>query len=70
VALKFTKDAMRRVGEMSFDDAEDYLVRCQEAADSFDRSGRQEGLRQFLDEKSYQPGLGSYDSSRKFPGES
>jgi feruloyl-CoA hydratase/lyase len=70
VALKFTKDAMRRVGEMSFDDAEDYLVRCQEAADSFDRSGRKEGLRQFLDEKSYQPGLGPYDSSRKFPGES
>ena len=31
VALKATKDAIRRVGEMTYDNAEDYLVRAQEA---------------------------------------
>ena len=32
VALKATKDAIRRVDEMTYDNAEDYLVRAQEAA--------------------------------------
>ena len=31
VALKATKDAIRRVREMTYDNAEDYLVRAQEA---------------------------------------
>jgi trans-feruloyl-CoA hydratase/vanillin synthase len=61
VALKATKDAIRRVGEMTYDNAEDYLVRAQEAADSFDSEGRKEGIRQFIDEKTYKPGLGAYD---------
>jgi trans-feruloyl-CoA hydratase/vanillin synthase len=61
VALKATKDAMRRVGDMTYDNAEDYLVRAQEAANSFDNDGRKEGIRQFIDEKSYKPGLGGYD---------
>jgi trans-feruloyl-CoA hydratase/vanillin synthase len=65
VALKATKDAMRRVIEMTYENAEDYLIRAQEAADSFDPKGRQEGMRQFLDEKSYKPGLGSYDVSKQ-----
>ena len=65
VALKATKDAVRRVGPMSYDDAEDYLVRAQEAANSYDAEGRKEGIRQFIDEKSYKPGLGAYDTSRK-----
>jgi trans-feruloyl-CoA hydratase/vanillin synthase len=60
-ALKATKDAVRRVGEMTYDNAEDYLIRAQEAANSFDNDGRKEGIRQFIDEKSYKPGLGSYD---------
>ena len=60
VALKATKDAVRRVAEMTFDNAEDYLVRAQEAANSFDNEGRKEGIRQFIDEKSYKPGLGAY----------
>jgi trans-feruloyl-CoA hydratase/vanillin synthase len=69
VALKATKDAIRRVGEMTFDNAEDYLVRAQEAANSYDNEGRKEGIRQFIDEKSYKPGLGAYDRSRKGTGE-
>jgi trans-feruloyl-CoA hydratase/vanillin synthase len=65
VALKATKDAVRRVKEMTYDNAEDYLVRAQEAANSFDNEGRKEGIRQFIDEKSYKPGLGSYDRSKQ-----
>jgi trans-feruloyl-CoA hydratase/vanillin synthase len=65
VALKATKDAIRRVGEMSYDNAEDYLIRAQEAANSFDNEGRKEGIRQFIDEKSFKPGLNSYDKSRQ-----
>ncbi|MDO5103629.1 MAG: p-hydroxycinnamoyl CoA hydratase/lyase [Lautropia sp.] len=65
VALKATKDAIRRVREMTYDNAEDFLVRAQEAANSHDNEGRQEGLRQFLDEKTYKPGLGAYDLSRQ-----
>jgi trans-feruloyl-CoA hydratase/vanillin synthase len=64
VALKATKDAIRRVAEMTYDNAEDYLVRAQEAANSYDNEGRKEGIRQFIDEKSYRPGLGAYDRDR------
>ncbi len=68
VALKATKDAVRRVGLMAYDEAEDYLVRAQEAANSFDNTGRKEGIRQFIDEKSYKPGLGAYDKDRAAAG--
>jgi trans-feruloyl-CoA hydratase/vanillin synthase len=61
-ALKATKDAMRRVREMTYGNAEDYLIRAQEALNFHDKSdGRHEGMRQFLDEKSYKPGLGEYE---------
>jgi feruloyl-CoA hydratase/lyase len=53
------------VMEMTYDNAEDYLVRAQEAANFFDGDGRKEGIRQFIDEKSFKPGLGSYDKSRR-----
>jgi trans-feruloyl-CoA hydratase/vanillin synthase len=65
VALKATKDAVRRVSEMTYENAEDYLVRAQEAANSYDADGRKEGIRQFIDEKSFKPGVGTYDTSRK-----
>jgi trans-feruloyl-CoA hydratase/vanillin synthase len=65
VALKATKDAVRRVREMTYDNAEDFLVRAQEAANSYDDDGRKEGLRQFLDDKTYKPGLGTYDLTRQ-----
>jgi feruloyl-CoA hydratase/lyase len=63
-ALKATKDAVRRVAEMTYDNAEDYLVRAQEAANFYDGSGRKEGIRQFIEEKSYKPGLGAYDKTK------
>ncbi len=65
IALKATKDAIRRVREMTYDNAEDYLIRAQEAANSFDNEGRKEGIRQFIDDKSYKPGLGAYDRSKQ-----
>ncbi|MEP1444714.1 MAG: p-hydroxycinnamoyl CoA hydratase/lyase [Paraglaciecola sp.] len=65
VALKATKDAIRRVKEMTYDNAEDYLIRAQEAANSFDNEGRKEGIKQFIDDKSYKPGLGAYDKNKQ-----
>ena len=64
-ALKAAKDAVRRVSEMTYDSAEDYLVRAQESANSFDSEGRKEALRQFLDKKSFKPGLGAYDRTKR-----
>ena len=64
VALKATKDAVRRVREMSYDNAEDYLIRAQEAANSYDNDGRKEGIKQFIDDKSYKPGLGAYNKEK------
>lgn len=63
VALKATKDAIRHVKEMTYDNAEDYLIRAQEAANSYDNKGRKEGIKQFIDDKTYKPGLGAYDKS-------
>ena len=63
--LKATKDAIRRVREMSYDNAEDYLIRAQEALNFHDKSdGRHRGMQQFLDDKSFKPGLAGYDKSR------
>ncbi|MGH8171431.1 MAG: enoyl-CoA hydratase-related protein, partial [Steroidobacteraceae bacterium] len=70
VALKATKDAIRRVGEMTYDNAEDYLIRAQEAANFFDNEGRKEGIHQFIDDKTFKPGLGPYDKSRRRGGNS
>lgn len=60
-ALRGTKWAIRRVREMSYDNAQDYLIRAQEAANMFDNEGRKEATRQFIDEKAFKPGLGAYD---------
>lgn len=63
--LKATKDAMRHVRGMGYDEAEDYLIRAQEALNWLDRSdGRHRGMKQFLDDKTYKPGLGEYDKSK------
>jgi trans-feruloyl-CoA hydratase/vanillin synthase len=63
--LKAAKDAVRRVREMTYDNAEDYLIRAQEALNWHDKSdGRHHGMSQFLDDKSYKPGLGEYDKAK------
>ncbi|WP_310532977.1 p-hydroxycinnamoyl CoA hydratase/lyase [Novosphingobium sp.] len=63
-ALRATKWAVRRVGEMTFDNSMDYLVRAQEAANFFDGEGRKEATKQFIDDKTFKPGLGAYDLNK------
>ena len=64
-ALRATKWAVRRMIEMTYDNAEDYLIRAQEALHSFGGvEARHEATRQFLDDKSFKPGLGTFDTSR------
>ena len=64
-ALRATKWAVRRVMEMTYDNAEDYLIRAQEALNQFGGlEARQEATKQFLDEKTFKPGLGVFDKSK------
>jgi feruloyl-CoA hydratase/lyase len=63
-ALRATKWAVRRVREMTYDNAEDFLIRAQESANSFDSEGRKEATRQFIDQKTFKPGLGAYDKNK------
>jgi feruloyl-CoA hydratase/lyase len=59
--LRAAKAAYRRVRDMSYDDANDYLMAKNDQARLFDpEQGREQGLTQFLDEKSFRPGLGGY----------
>ncbi len=61
IMLKAAKDSFKRVINMTYDEAEAYLVVRQESANFLDKTqGRKEGIRQFIDEKSYKPGLASY----------
>ncbi len=64
-ALRATKWAVRRVREMTYDNAEDFLIRAQESANSFDSEGRKEATRQFIDQKTFKPGLGAYDKGKQ-----
>jgi trans-feruloyl-CoA hydratase/vanillin synthase len=63
--LRATKWAVRRMTEMTYANAEDYLIRAQEALHSYGGvAARREATRQFLDEKSFKPGLGTFDTSK------
>jgi trans-feruloyl-CoA hydratase/vanillin synthase len=60
-ALKAAKHAYRRVLEMTWEDAEDYLAAKLDQSILHDpEKGRAKGMKQFLDEKTYRPGLGAY----------
>jgi len=59
--LKAAKDAVKRVAEMTYDASEDYLVVRQESLNYLDKSeGRKQGIKQFIDDKTFRPGLGAY----------
>jgi feruloyl-CoA hydratase/lyase len=61
LVLQAIKLAYRRVKDMSWDVSEDYLyAKAQQTYASDPERGRQEGMKQFLDDKSYRPGLGNY----------
>lgn len=62
VVLRAAKQGFRVARSMSWEQAEDYLYAKLEQSQFLDpEKGRQAGLRQFLDDKSYRPGLGGYD---------
>ena len=64
-ALRATKWTMRRMADMTYENALDYQIRAQEALHSFGGTeARKEATRQFLDEKSFKPGLGTFDTSK------
>jgi len=59
--LRGTKMAVRMVQQMSWDVSNDYLMaKSSEALFLDPERGRSQGLTQFLDEKSYRPGLSGY----------
>jgi feruloyl-CoA hydratase/lyase len=59
--LRSIKTAVRMVQEMSWDVSNDYLMAKSSEAQFLDpERGRSQGLTQFLDEKSYRPGLSGY----------
>ncbi len=61
-AIKYTKEAIRAVRFMNEPEAADYLNAKSDALKLNDKEdGREEGMRQFLDEKSYRPGLGHFE---------
>ena len=60
-AIRYTKEAIRSVRTMNMEQAADYLRCKSEALQRVDKEqGRQEGMRQFLDDKSFRPGVGTY----------
>ena len=61
VALRAAKHGFKRCRELTWEQSEDYLYAKVDQAQLRDpEDGREEGLRQFLDEKSIKPGLESY----------
>jgi trans-feruloyl-CoA hydratase/vanillin synthase len=61
MALRIAKHAARRVRDMSWEDAEDYLfAKLDQLRFNDPEKGREKGMTQFLDEKSYRPGLAAY----------
>jgi feruloyl-CoA hydratase/lyase len=63
--LRAAKSAYRRVREMGWDHAEDFLMAKMDQVRFLDpEHGRDLGMSQFLDEKSYRPGLQTYRRDR------
>jgi trans-feruloyl-CoA hydratase/vanillin synthase len=62
--LRAAKTGFKKVRQMSWDTAEDYLYAKLDAATGHDpEQGKQQGLSQFLDDRSLRPGLGAYERS-------
>ncbi|HEY2220703.1 p-hydroxycinnamoyl CoA hydratase/lyase [Actinomycetospora sp.] len=60
--LRAAKVGFKKAQQMSWDEAEDYLYAKLDAATGHDPDqGKQQGMAQFLDDKTYRPGLGSYE---------
>jgi trans-feruloyl-CoA hydratase/vanillin synthase len=65
-AIRAIKNAWRKQEEMSWDASEDYLMAKLDQLRLTDpEKGRAQGMKQFLDEKTYRPGLGQYERKGK-----
>ncbi|MBK17728.1 MAG: p-hydroxycinnamoyl CoA hydratase/lyase [Rhodospirillaceae bacterium] len=65
-AVKYTKEAIRSVRYMNEPEAADYLNAKSDALKYIDKEdSRGQGMSQFLDEKSYRPGLGHFERRNK-----
>jgi trans-feruloyl-CoA hydratase/vanillin synthase len=63
-AVRYTKEAVRSVRNMTKDQAADFLNAKSDALKHNDpEGGRQKAMKQFLDEKSFKPGLGDFKRS-------
>lgn len=61
LALRYTKEAIRATREMNVDQAADYLNAKSEAIKHGDpEKGREKAMKQFIDEKTFKPGLGTF----------
>jgi trans-feruloyl-CoA hydratase/vanillin synthase len=62
--LRSCKEAFKTSLQMSWEEAQDYLYAKLEQMQFRDKArGRERGLQQFLDDKTYKPGLGGFDRS-------
>ena len=65
VVLRQARDAFKFVKSMHWEEANDYLMAKSDQARFHDpERGREQGMHQFLDEKSYRPGLSNYRRKR------
>ena len=64
-AMRAAKHACKRVRDMSWDDSYDYLMAKHDQLILLDpERGRSKAMKQFLDEKTFRPGLGNYDRNK------
>jgi trans-feruloyl-CoA hydratase/vanillin synthase len=60
-AMRYTKEAIRAVRFMNEPQAQDYLAAKSDALRFTDKeNSREQGMKQFLDDKTYRPGLGEF----------
>lgn len=68
VVLRAAKVGFKMARDMSWEQSEDYLYAKLEQSQFLDKErARQAGLSQFLDEKSFRPGLGTLDPTKPAP---
>jgi trans-feruloyl-CoA hydratase/vanillin synthase len=64
VVLRAAKQAYRHVRFMNWEQSADYLASKMDQVSVQDKSdGRSQGMKQFLDDKTFKPGLGAYKKS-------
>jgi trans-feruloyl-CoA hydratase/vanillin synthase len=64
--LRAAKEVYKYCRDMDYAQAEDYMAAKGTALRLTDpEKGRETGMKQFLDEKTYRPGLGEYDRAKQ-----